>query len=75
MQLVNNDFYLHEGRKQHSRKGITRVKSDDSHRFERLEHEMFGGLSTGTVVDAVDTKINIITVSVLKFSLLENNPT
>ena len=26
--------------------------------LKRLGHEMFGGLSTGTVVDAVDTKIN-----------------
>lgn len=37
-------------------------------RFERLEHEMFGGLSTGTVVDAVDTKAKYDTVSVLKFN-------
>lgn len=47
-------------RKQHSRKGNNKSKVRAIViGLKRLEHEMFGGLSTGTVVNAVDTKIHV----------------
>ena len=49
-----------KGRKQHSRKGNNKSKVRAIViGLKRLKHEMFGGLSTSTAVDAVDTKINM----------------
>lgn len=49
-----------KGRKQHSRKGINKSKVRAIViGLKRVERVMFGGLSAGTVVDAVDTKINM----------------